>query len=209
MLREFCNIRSPADALSWTLNAGVVQPVPLGFFTGQKVVTLQTCTGHLPCWHMLERHWKLVHVTLHYFISPCVPALLWLILRDLSLPRCSLSLSVLWFGAIWWAYLRFLLKRPFVWEVFSTSPTHTLSCLIQDVAFYERWVNCSLPVSFQFIFFLQMIIECLIYIKDFSTTRKYTQAFETPNCILKEQKISYDRWHKYMQVDKWYVISVL
>lgn len=66
-------------------------------------------------------------------------------------------------------------------------------CLIQDIAFYERGVNYSLPVSFQFIFFLQMIIECLIYIKDFSTTRKYTKAFETPNCILKEQKISYDR----------------
>ena len=167
--------------------------MPLGFFIGQKVVTLQTCTSHLCCRHTPERHCKLVHVTLHYFMSPHVSAHLWLILRDLSLPYFSLLLSVLWFGPIWGAYLRFLLKRPFVQGAFSTSPTHTFSCLIQDIGFYERWVNYSLPVSFQFIFFLQMIIECLIYIKDFSTTRKYTKAFETPDCILKEQKISYDR----------------
>lgn len=43
--------------VSWTLNAGVVQPVPLGFFIGQKVVTLQTAQAIFPagtCWKDTE-----------------------------------------------------------------------------------------------------------------------------------------------------------
>lgn len=154
--------------------------MPLGFFTGQAVVTLQTCTSHLPCWHMAG---KTLKISACDFASFYV-SLMFLLIFDLLL-RCLFSSVV---ALCHWVYcdlaqsdeliLKFLLNRPFFWKILGTfPPCHTLSCLILNIAFYERWINCSFPISFQFIFFLQMVIECLVYIKDSTTTRKHTKTF--------------------------------
>lgn len=191
MLREFCGIRNPADAHKLDFECWGCPACVLGLLYWSE-----SC-------HFADLHRPsalLAHAGKTLKISACDFALFYVpqcSCASLTHPQRSLSAMLLLVAEcpVIWPNLMSLSGVPSEEAVCLGSLQHFPHsyCLIQDIASYERWVNHSLPVSFQFIFFLQMIIECLIYIKDFSTTRKYTIAFETPNCILKEQKISYDR----------------